>query len=137
MNCNTALERPIWSLLDECWTPDPVGRPGMRRIEGRIQKLRLLEVVITDSQSGHTSHPPVSLEGNKNEKEEKKGADQEAVLPRDAVDEIAEEKPSPVVPPSPKPPPLSVPKTLTQRARRRLFNLMRLGRRSTDLSSQP
>lgn len=137
MSCNTTLERPIWALLDECWTTEPAVRPRMRRVEGRILELRLQEAIITDCRSSHISHPPPSIERNKDEKCEEKGCVQETVLPRDAVDEISGEKLPPVVLLSSKPACIPAPETLIQQARRNLFNLTRLGRRPTNLSSQP
>lgn len=137
MNYTTTLEMSIWTLLDECWTTEPAVRPGMRGVEGRVLELRILEAIVTDCRPGRSSHSSPSIEGNKDEKSEEKGCVQESILPRDAVDEIAGEKLPPVVLLSPKPALTPAPETLTQQARRSLFNLIRLGRGSIDLSSQP
>ncbi|KAG8930746.1 hypothetical protein FRC00_000993 [Tulasnella sp. 408] len=137
MSCKPALEEPLWTLLDECWTSNPAERPTTREIEGRIQELRRLDAVVAEAQPVVDLSSPIENGSKGDEKEDKKERDQDELLPEEMVNQAEGGKPPTVAPSSPKRPLLAVPEGLKLRARGRLARLMRFGRRTAPPVGQP
>ncbi|KAG8898500.1 hypothetical protein FRC00_002744 [Tulasnella sp. 408] len=124
MSCKPALEEPLWTLLDECWTTNPAERPTMREIEGRIQELRRLDAVVAEAQPVVDLSSPIENGSKGDEKEEKKERDQDEPLPEEMVNQAEGGKPPTVAPSSPRRPLLAVPEGLKLRARSRLIFIL-------------
>ncbi|KAG8919424.1 hypothetical protein FRC01_001295, partial [Tulasnella sp. 417] len=136
MICTSALEKPLWKLLDECWTPNPAERPTMRKIEERIQKLRRLDAAVAEAQPVQDLCSPTNSDGKGEKVKEKKERDQPDNQP-EILNQPPDEKPPLGEPPSSKPPLLAAPERLRHRDWSRLVRLMRLARRSGPRSDDP